>query len=139
MCYALYLFTDEFIPEIQWKEENPGMWVQAASDGVDLDALKWPHNEKNVYYIGSYSRCGCGWSPVTKWDKAEDISWKQSGRRNLAEILHSLNDKNFWLAISWEGDQGKPLLDETHLRIDDILDNQFEFEEMRKYVIVSHL
>jgi len=134
MCYALYLFTDEFIAKTEWTEENPAMWIQAVSEGADLDALKWPHNKKNIYYIGSYSRCGCGWSSVTQWDAPEDISRKQSGRHNLAEILNSLNDRKFWLVICWEGNQGGPLLEAAPIRIEDILNDSFEFEEMRKYI-----
>jgi len=73
MCFALYLFTNDELPESKWSEEHQGIWIQAVKEGDDRAALKWQHEQKRVYYIGSYQGCGCGWSPTSEWDDPEDM------------------------------------------------------------------
>jgi len=129
----MYLFTNEELPESKWSEEHPGVWIQAAKEGDDRGALKWPHEQKRVYYIGSYQGCGCGWSPANEWDEPEDMHNKQEDRDAFAELMMSINRTASWLVVCWEGDQGEPLLESKVISIQDIRNVHFEFEELRKY------
>jgi hypothetical protein len=134
MCRALYLFTNDKITEIEWAKEKPGVWIQAVDEKNDRNALLWPHEEQNTYYLGGYQGCGCGWAPVSKWDESTDIAQKQQDRNTLVELLMSIDFEKAWLVLSWEGDQGKLLLEPVNMQLKRILDVKFEFEELRKYV-----
>jgi hypothetical protein len=133
----MYLITDAFLPESQWLEEEPGIWINAVTESKDRGALEWPHEERHIYYVGGCQGCGCGWLPVSEWDKVEDSSQKWADRNSLSDLLTSLGCDSSWLVVCWEGDQGEPLLDPLPLSITDVRNAEFEFEVLRKYIIAS--
>ena len=134
MCLAMYLFTDDILPESAWLEERAGVWIHAVNDETDRSALEWPHEQKHMYYIGGYEGCGCGWAAATSWDEPEDHARKAGDRADLAKVLMTIDLKSSWLIVCWEGDQGCEMLPPLTLTLQQVRDPAFEFEECRRYV-----
>lgn len=134
----MYLFTDNELSESKWSKEQPGIWIHAAAEGDDKHALKWSHSQRNVYYIGGYQGCGCGWSATNEWDDPDDISMKAKDRSELVSILKTVDTSNSWMIVCWEGDQGNQVLDSKQVYLNKILDPSFEFEELTQYTITQH-
>ena len=136
MCLAMYLFTNQVLPESSWDKEKPGMYIQNAAGESDSGVLTWRSSEKNVYYIGSSTGCGCGWKPICEeYDEPEEKAQKTADRKVLHQLLKSVDLKNSWLVVCWEGDQGTNMLDPKYLSLENIQDMNFEFEGLRKYVL----
>ena len=136
MCLAMYLFTNQVIPGSTWDQEKPDMYIQKAVGESDSGVLTWQSGEKNVYYIGSSTGCGCGWKPIyEEYDEPEEKAQKIADRKVLYQLLKSMDLKNSWLVVCWEGDQGANMLDSEHLPLANIQDVNFEFEELRKCVL----
>jgi len=128
MCLALYLFTDENVKERKFDNENPRMWIQK-----ERDVSTWAADNRNVYYIGSSQKCGCGWRRWYEWDDDDTEKLeKQKDRESLFKLLAGLNLKNSHLIICWMGDEGKverkEILDITQLK-----DITFDLEECVDY------
>ncbi len=135
MCLALYLFTNIKLPESQWSDDNPDVYIQPVINGTERGALKWLTKEKYVYYIGSSEGCGCGWRQTNSWDEVDEISQKKHDRQELLKIFKKIDFKHSWFVICWEGEQGKDFFEERYITNLDIADNTFEFEELIKYKI----
>jgi len=127
MCLALYLFTDENVEERKFDNENPCMCIERGKD-----TSTWKTENKNVYYIGSSQKCGCGWRKWDEWDEEAEKKEKQKDRESLFKLLAGLNLKNSHLIICWMGDEGtvegEEILDITQLK-----DITFELEECVDY------
>ena len=136
MCLALHLITKDSLSESEWVEDAPCLWVKRIRESEEQGELKWNSHAQFVYYIGGYQGCGCGWSPFREWDEPEEHAQKQADRLSLVQLLQELSDRSSWMVICWEGDQGTELLEPKAIRLDEIKDVGFEFEEKRKYVII---
>ncbi len=137
MCLAMYLFTNDALPESEWSKDHPGVWIQEVKEGDDRGALKWPHEQNGVYYIGGFEGCGCGWSPVDEFDEPDEVSKKQEDRKKLAELVESVDLRDSWLVVCWEGEQGEPLLEAVTIGVHEIAN--VEFEQLRKYLFAWHM
>jgi hypothetical protein len=58
---AMYLFTDNIIDERLYEYENQRMFIRGIKSNYEEAVFRWNEGDKNVYYIGSYEGCGCGW------------------------------------------------------------------------------
>jgi len=105
--------------------------------GEDRNVLKWPHEGLNVYYIGSYQGCGCGWSATGDWDEPSDRDAKTEDRLELGRILRVIDLKHSWFVVCWEGDQGESIQPAKTISVDQIEDPQFEFEELQQYRVAQ--
>ena len=133
MCLALYLFTNSELTQNKWDETNPQLFVETVSNGYDRNALKWPHNEHNVYYLGGYQGCGCGWAAVEEWDDDFDKEAKQKDRISLANLLRTIEQESSWLVACWEGDQGSELSSPKTISVNEISNPSFELTELQQY------
>ncbi len=134
MCLALYTFTNQALPESSWSHDDPGIYIESATKENDRGALQWPHTEKYTYYVGSSQGCGCGWSAVSAWDDPDNAE-KLMDRKKFVHLLQTTDLQSVWLVACWEGDQGAELLDPMTISLTDIATGEFEFEELRKYVV----
>jgi hypothetical protein len=132
VCFALYLFTDDSVPETA--PLPPGkVSLEPVVEGKDGGALMWSRPEKYIYYVHGHQGCGCGWAPVGYWEDEADIAAKRGDRLILANLLSALDPEASALVICWEGDQGKALAGPTAIGLDDVRNPNFEFEELREY------
>ena len=128
MCFALHFFTDENVEEREFDNKNPRMWIQK-----EIDVSMWAVDNRNVYYIGSSQKCGCGWR---RWDEREDDDTekleKQKDREALFKLLAGLNLGDSHLIICWRGEEGKVTREEI-LDIAKLKDITFDLEECVNY------
>ena len=137
MCLAMYLFTNDELDQSDWDESDPKVFVQTVSATPDNATKKWPHDQTQAYYMGSYQGCGCGWSPVSQWDDEPDKEAKKRDRKDLVELLKEVNLRTSWLIVCWEGEQGEAIKDSKSISLGDVLNPEFEFEELRQYRITD--
>ncbi|MCG6155647.1 hypothetical protein [Rubinisphaera margarita] len=135
MCLALYLFTEESLPESEWIEDEPKVFVQAIENRKNQYAAKWLDDNKRIYYIGGYQGCGCGWLPVNEFDEPNDVEARQRDRMVLGQILRSIDLKSSWLVACWEGDEEESLFTIETITIEQIEDPGFAFVELQPYRI----
>ena len=133
MCLALYLHTNDKLQVSEWSEENPKVWIQLVTEENDRGAFRWTDKQDHIYYIGGYQGCGCGWSPTNEWDEPEEIESKKKDRIELVNIFKQIDWSSSWFVICWEGDQGEELSNIKILTQEDILNSEFEIEELQKY------
>jgi hypothetical protein len=70
MCYALYLASERALPIVEWNENDYVFFTEelAKHDEGVLSQFTKP----NVYYLGSYEGCSCGFF----YNRAESFSEK---------------------------------------------------------------
>lgn len=134
MCLAMYMFTKEVLPESVWDKSNPDFYIQRVFIEEDKRLSKWPCGQKNTYYIGSHQGCGCGWAAVSEFDSAQEKQKKIQIRQALVDVLKTIRVSGSRLVVCWDGDQGDDLLEKITISFSQILDQEFDFEEMRQYV-----
>jgi len=146
MCLAMYLFTENDIDEIEYDAKNPRMYIQKIQSNKrsedDTKTSKWNINHKNIYYIGSYEGCGCGWA-FTKYsyiDKnneydREKLANKINARKDLYRLLKSNRWNDSYIIVCWEGDQGEEINQTVKLNIKKIKNIEYEFYELVKYIL----
>jgi hypothetical protein len=146
MCWAMYLFTDNKIEEKQWNAEDRQMYIEnikmKKETDCDVGVLNWDYNNKNIYYIGSSQGCGCGWQypyyysiNINKDDEKNDINETIKDRNDLYKLLKTNNFLNSYIIVCWEGDQGKDIIKIEKLNIEKIINSNFNFEELIKYIL----
>ena len=140
MCMALYLFTNNAVSEIEYDQACPGMHIQPAVREWESAVWEWGFPQKNIYYIGSYMGCGCGWGlpPLGENGVEEsDIEAVRRDRESLVRLLCGGDFAGSRLVLCWEGDQGTVLGRQIPLYPEQLLDAHFEIEELVEYGIVS--
>ena len=138
MCLTLYLFTDNQVDEIDFDELNPAFWVQKITEGLLIDvqqARNWVPEKSNIYYMGSNLGCGCGWFPINDEHDEDEVVTAARDRKNLMQLLGSKEFNGSHLIACWEGGEGEPLKRREAIRLPDIANLQFEFEECVDYVL----
>jgi phage-related protein len=104
MCWAMYLFTDKKLEEIQYNYDNPSMYIKNimyASDGY-INLSKWNANKRNIYYLGSSEGCGCGWrNPCCRTESLDDeIKYCFNEINNLKNKFLDINIENIRKELS---------------------------------------
>jgi len=132
----MYLFTENNIEETEYDVKNPRMYIQK------IPSNKWNENDKNIYYIGSYEGCGCGWasmkySYIDKNDEydREELANKINARKDLYRLLKSNRCNDSYIVVCWEGDQGKEIDETLKLNIKKVKNIEYEFYELVKYIL----
>ena len=147
MCLAMYLFTDNEIKETEWNEKNPRMYIknmklkkEISYDTIGI--LKWNENNKNIFYIGSYEGCGCGWRSTRVYygdknteDGKQILYNKIIDRRNLYKLLKSNIYNGSYIIVCWEGDQGEEVKKTIKVSIKKVKKTNYEFNELVKYIL----
>ena len=90
MCMTLYLFTDNIVQEVEFNTNSLELHIEASKE----EAIRaWKIPRKNVYYIGSFQGCGCGWALTVDEDNLDDEE-RAGIRRDREELLRLLNGAN---------------------------------------------
>ena len=140
MCMALYLFTNNTVSEIEYDQARPGMHIQPAVREWESAVWEWRFPQKNIYYIGSYMGCGCGWGlppPGENGVEESDVEAMRKDRESLARLLRGRDFTGSRLVLCWEGDQGAALQRQIPLCPEQLRDVRFEIEVLVEYFIVS--
>jgi hypothetical protein len=143
MCWAMYLFTDNHIEEKEWNNGNRQMFIKnfklKKEMGKDSGVLKWGDHNMNIYYIGSSQGCGCGWKlpynysiGINDEDEKDEIEETAKDRNDLYKLLKSDNYINSYIIICWEGDQEESIKGIKKIKINNIKNMDYDFDELIK-------
>lgn len=107
MCYVVYLGTNKKVIASQWDESKPSFFVEKIPSN-ELESLKNQFSMKHIYYVGSHTHCGCGFSYDEEFNKEiEDINDSKNDvlkfNELLKEILNTSNECEVFLC--WSGDE----------------------------------
>jgi hypothetical protein len=134
MCHVLYMASDKERPLVAWDDAQRGFHVTPWDQGA-LPHLTKPH----LRYLGSDQGCGCGFQHAAlSW--TEDEEHRSSVRKNqqgLARYLAAclMDEESIELFTCWNGDETQPLKRRREIRVADLLEDEFEFEEKEVVVV----
>jgi hypothetical protein len=127
----LYIASDQPLPTIPWREEEPAFNVRTleewgAGQGV-LRNLRKPH----VYYVGSDQGCSCGFQGRF----AQAVDQRRKLRDYLARaVAHS---GTIELYSCWVGDEGTEPEETAAISVEAIADPEFVLGERLLFEIAS--
>jgi hypothetical protein len=134
MCHVLYMASDKERPLVSWDDAHRGFHV-ALRDGVAVPHLTKPH----IRYLGSDQGCGCGFQTagLAMIDDKEQRAIVRKNQEGLARYLSEcLSDEEFIeLFTCWNGDEALPLERRRELRVEELLEDEFEFGEKELIVV----
>lgn len=128
---VLYLASDSELPTIPWNEKLPRFNVLTLADWKWGSEVTKQFTKKNVYYLGSYQCCGCGFG-----DSSEQ---GQQCLRDLRDYLCAATAQSGIVEMwsCWTGAEGAEREEKFVITPDDILDPEFRFGEQEYYVVYS--
>ena len=134
MCLAVYIATTHQIPLIAWDKENPAFYTKEL-DYHDKRVRK-QFDLENVYYAGSNEGCGCGF--LKDGVVGEELELTKANYLKLSEVVRSAQNQGFKVQIfsCWEGGQTGKIEIRKQIAVDDLIADEFEFEEQALYEIV---
>ena len=124
MCLGIFLASADRIPEIAWDPEHRGFNVSPVSD---YEApVRGQFAQPNVYYLGSHTRCGCGFA---------DDSDKTGRRRSLEGLVACVDLARrrapAALFVCWDGDYDTPPVQRLTLEPPELLLSDEWLAELR--------
>jgi hypothetical protein len=133
MCFVLYMASDKARREIPWDEKLPAFHVKA--DDADAQKARRQFSKRYAYYLGSSSGCGCDFRREPDWihekresDEKQKAMTNQSGLH--AYVKECLVDEDtLELFGCWSGDEDKPIQNRRNIHVDDLLGNEFFFDD----------
>ena len=144
MCFVLYAGTSKPLPLKAWRNDAPGLSVQALTERESPIAAHF--TKPNVHYIGSTSGCGCDFPHVTfqnggwPWfddgehDPAQE-SRDRCNREGLVNLLQAADEPTIELYGVWDGDFATPPAGREEIPLTAILDPAFRFKEKGFYLV----
>lgn len=138
MCMALYLCSDQPLPEIPWVEASPKLNVLAvASDSPVRSRFDSPH----VYDVGSHEGCACGFQ-LGEYPGFEDGE-AHLKERSLGELASYLDDRlaegrRVELFACWIGDEAAEAEHSRDLSPQNLRENPFFFRQREALRLVQH-
>ncbi|WP_321475306.1 hypothetical protein [uncultured Paludibaculum sp.] len=144
MCFVLYAGTSMPIPQKEWRNDVPGLSVEALTERESPIAVHFSKPE--VRYIGSTSGCGCDFPHVMfqngdwPWfdDGEHDPEQEASDRYNreaLVNLLQATGEQTVELYGVWDGDFMTPPAVREEIALTVIVDPSFRFREQGLYVV----
>ncbi len=138
---AIYIASDMPLPEIAWDSEAPAFYV-TADVGPNERELRRHVTKPFVYYVGSHSGCGCGFSygEYEEPDVEEDGPDWVFARKSVADLAAYLEralqlTPELELYSCWDGEEGEAEESRTTISPDEIGGERFWFEERQLTVV----
>ncbi|MCA8830460.1 hypothetical protein [Hymenobacter pini] len=129
MCYYVYLGADADLPLVALDAKEPVFSVQpiAASD-----AAVAPHfTKKNIYHLGSWQGCSCGFANDIDFEDAELVAKNSSSVNALLAFIDSAlsQEDTVELHTCWAGNQWQLPTERKSTSLHEIQRYGFELEE----------
>lgn len=141
MCLALYLIADRELPSGTFKPRKRAFYVEKLQDGYGYTAeLKALYPERLIYYLGSHEGCSCGFRGLTYSDPYRMSKDERLVLQTRIKLYHFLTRNNLLPATiycCWDGDQGGRPRQTIVIKLEEILDFCFDFEELVEYLITA--
>jgi hypothetical protein len=128
MCLAVYTATDIPLKSIKWDEKKPAFYFEEISEAAI--EVRRQFRYQHVYYTGSHEGCGCGFSKDGR--DPDELQECQKNYDALGKLLshHISNGAEVEIFTCWEGDQTvTPEITDT-ISINQLLQPQFELEQL---------
>jgi hypothetical protein len=109
MCYSLYLGTDTECTTSEWKEKEIFFYLEDLRD-VDIE-IKKKFSKSNVYYVGSWQGCSCGYFCSPEYAETEsDLEEINYTKKSIIKFVEFTKQKlkeesKLEIYLCWEGDQ----------------------------------
>jgi hypothetical protein len=119
----LYIASDEPLPTIPWRDEEPAFNVCTLEEwGAGRAVLRHFH-KLHMYYVGSYQGCGCGFQG--------NFEPAVGQRRELRDYLTRAIAQSGAIELysCWAGEEGAEPEERAFIRVEAIADPDFSFEE----------
>jgi|SRR5262249_51285600 len=131
MCMVLYLASDDILPTIPWDENKPAFHVCPLADCGMGGEVTAQFSKSNVYFVGSYQWCGCGFADTSEQG--------MQSLRGLRDFLYAAaaNSGVVEMWSCWTGAEGAERLEKIVIRPDDVLEPGFHFGEQEYFLVYS--
>lgn len=140
MCMVLFLASDKSLPLIDWDEKNPTFFVAELTESNQRIRQKF--NRKFVYYLGSHSYCGCGFSyEQNPFLREADLIEEKKAKETVKKLLEYLSvalktTDSVDLYSCWDGDYFAPADFLSVLNPNDPPKEKFGFRE-REFIEIK--
>ena len=117
MCYAVYIGTNTKQITGNYVAGQTDLYLEVAIQEVELAGLKLKFSKSNVYYVGSYQGCSCGFAydPTDPNERADDDDEEETIKavkslKALVLLLENLTEEeDIEFYCCWEGDWEYPI------------------------------
>ena len=139
----LYIGANQELPLIPWDEELPGFHVTKLNREGDQKVCS-QFILSNVYYMGAYEGCGCGFS-IGEYEEDENNELESlQARKSLADLAHYLEDAlsrgiSAQLFSCWDGDQRATVKHRGQVTPGEISSKKFWFKENQFLEVVQDI
>jgi hypothetical protein len=135
MCLALYVGANHPLPLLPWHDDKNNFHVEDVSDEEKLIINHF--SLKYVRYAGTEEGCGCLFNYGREYpeyqNEPDEKSAAERSRLKLVEYLKSNKVQEMYSC--WEGDFNKPPKTNRIIRPEDILKEEFIFQEQQLITI----
>jgi len=128
MCLMIYLASDKELPVISWDKNNSGFNIRKADE---TNVVKKYFSKKNLYHVGSYLGCGCGFIYGENLDdEDEEVLRRKSFEDFITYLKENIDDDGFEIYTSWAGDEWKEKEFEREIKLEEyVIPKSFSFRE----------
>jgi hypothetical protein len=99
MCLGVFLASAVELPAVPWSPAAPAFNVAPISEYEE--PVRQQFSRPHVYYLGSHTQCGCGFSPDERGDPAD----RRRALEALAAYVGAACERGpAELFVCWEGD-----------------------------------
>jgi hypothetical protein len=143
MCLIYYIASDHPLPLKPWNENKPDFHVSELSK--DIKIVRKRFDVTHVRLASSWERCGCAFNYGHEYPDDEDESddedeiyglMAQRSREKLIEYLRINTVKQIYSC--WAGDEGEPIENRKTIRLDDMMSDNFVFQD-RELLTIIHI
>lgn len=146
MCMVLYVGSEEQLPFIPYKSENPAFNTRKLNEQEEavVGHFSLPH----IIYAGSNEGCGCSFRHALydnhewcyfNWEEEENVIATQKDHQALTDYLEASNLKNFEIYACWDGDFAFQTACEEEITLEQISMHDFFFKERAHYKIAVNV
>ena len=129
MCYCVYLGADNDLPLVPFDAKSPIFSVQPVSAS---DAVVAQHfNKKNIYYVGSWQGCSCGFANDIDFENAELVAKNSNSVTALLNYISSAlqQEDTIEFYTCWVGNEWQEPQERKRENLDSVEVNGFELQE----------
>ena len=125
MCLGVFLAADRELPLVAWDEAQPSFNVTPLQD--EERPVRGRFSKRNVYYLGAYTGCSCGFTPD---EDGEEADAARSLEGLVAYLREAVGDGSLELFTCWDGDWLEPAARQLVMTPEDFADPETWFDEL---------
>jgi len=134
MCLAVYVSTKNPLPITERVNDKIGFHIR---ETLNYQKEVYQHFSKTfVYYLGSAEGCGCGFLIDGVYPEMPEYQAVRSSYSLLSEFLQQeLEDQDLEIYALWGGEENKKPEIYKKIKLSDLANEDFAFEENHFYTI----